>query len=210
MSIFIILLLGFVWYQIIAIFGPTIGLHRYFSHKQFKKVSNTFETISLFLSMLAGVKSPLGWIGAHRMHHKYSDTKNDPHSPTHKGFWNIFFNNWHVDRIPKTYIKDVLKNPRVMFFHKHWKTLHISFAVITLLISLELFLILVLIPYILGHIGYGSFNALGHRDNKPVENMFINILTAGEGWHDKHHRNPKKIYLDKYDISGFIIERYFT
>ena len=93
MSIFIIILLGFVWYQIIAIFGPTIGLHRYFSHKQFKTVSNTFETISLFLSMLAGVKSPLGWIGAHRMHHKYSDTKNDPHSPTYKGFWNVFFNN---------------------------------------------------------------------------------------------------------------------
>ena len=124
--------------------GVSGGYHKLLSHKQFKTVSNTFETISLFLSMLAGVKSPLGWIGAHRMHHKYSDTKNDPHSPTYKGFWNVFFNNWHIDRIPKIYIKDVLKNPRIVFFHRHWKILHISFAVITLLISLELFLILVL------------------------------------------------------------------
>ena len=91
MSIFIMLVLGFLWYQLIAIFGLSIGLHRYFAHRQFK-TTKVFETISLFLSMLAFSRSPLGWIGAHRIHHRYSDTNNDPHSPAHKGFWNVLLN----------------------------------------------------------------------------------------------------------------------
>ena len=89
MNTLIILLLGFIWYQFIAIFGLSIGLHRYFSHKQFQ-VSKLYEIFSLYLAMLAGSRSPLGWAGAHRIHHRYSDTKLDPHSPTYKGFWNVF------------------------------------------------------------------------------------------------------------------------
>ena len=95
MSIIIMLVLGFLWYQLIAIFGLSIGLHRRFAHNQFQ-TSKTFEVISLFLSMLAFSRSPVGWIGAHRIHHKFSDTEKDPHSPTHKGFWNVLLNNWKV------------------------------------------------------------------------------------------------------------------
>ena len=76
MSIIIMLVLGFLWYQLIAIFGLSIGLHRRFAHNQFQ-TSKTFEVISLFLSMLAFSRSPVGWIGAHRIHHKFSDTEKD-------------------------------------------------------------------------------------------------------------------------------------
>ena len=40
----IILFLGFLWYQVIAIFGISIGLHRHFTHRQFD-VSKIYEVI---------------------------------------------------------------------------------------------------------------------------------------------------------------------
>ena len=78
------------------------------------------------------------WIGAHRIHHAYSDTDKDPHSPDRVGFWNIFFNQWDVKNLwsfeHRKYIRDLVKNPRIMFFHKYWKHIHLTVAVIALLI----------------------------------------------------------------------------
>src|SRR6056300_1202 len=206
MEYFVMLILGFIWYQIIAMFGLSIGLHRKFAHKQFE-TPKWFEVIALYLAMLAGSRSPLGWVGAHRIHHRHSDTEEDPHSPAHKGFWNVLINNWRVKQIPRHYVRDLYNNPRIMFFHKHWLKLHIATAIITLLISFKIFFIFVLSPLVLGFISYGIFNAFGHKDNKAVTNYFINFLSAGEGHHNIHHANPKQIKLSDYDISGWIIER---
>ena len=113
-------LLGFLWYQMIAIFGLSIGLHRYFSHKQFK-TSKLFEVIVLLLVTFAGARSPLIWIGAHRIHHDNADTDKDPHSPDRLGFWNIFFNRWDVGNLwsfeNRKHIRDLVKNPRIIFLY---------------------------------------------------------------------------------------------
>jgi fatty-acid desaturase len=206
---FLILLLGFVWYQIIAMFGLSIGIHRKFSHNQFE-TPIWFEVLALYLAVLAGSRSPLGWIGAHRMHHRYSDTEKDPHSPTYKGFWNVLINNWNIKQIPRRYVKDLYKNPRIVFFHNHWFKLHIATAIITLLISVQLFIVFVLSPLILGYMSYGLFNALGHKNNKPVYNWLIGILSAGESHHNIHHENPSQIQLSKYDFAGLIAKKLFA
>jgi len=200
--------LGIIWYQIIAIFGLSIGLHRYFSHKQFE-ASKTFEVISLFLAMLAGSRSPLGWAGAHRLHHRFADTKQDPHSPLHKGFWTVAFNQWKIESIPRQYIKDLFRNRRIMFFHRYWKYIHTLTAILVLLVSVQWFIILIVIPYVLGFFGYGLFNALGHRNGKPVTNRFINLLSAGEGYHNVHHGDPSQVRLHKFDLAGVIAEKFF-
>ena len=207
MELLTVFILGFLWSQVIAIFGIYIGLHRHFAHRQFD-VSKIYEVIILFLITLTGARSPLGWIGAHRIHHANADTENDPHSPDIKGFWNIVFNRWTCKSIPRKYIKDVIKNPRIIFFHKYWKYIHITVAIISLLIGLNFFIAFIVIPYVLGFFGYGYFNAAGHKDYKPRTNFWINILSAGEGFHDVHHNNEKLMRLNKYDISGFIIERF--
>mgnify|MGYP002628340697 CR=1 FL=1 len=203
------ILLGFLWYQVIAIFGLSIGLHRYFSHKQFQ-TSKIYEIIVLLLVTLTGARSPLTWIGTHRMHHAHADTDKDPHSPDHVGFWNVLFNNWKVKKIERPYVRDLYKNPRVMFFHKYWKYIHLSMAVIVSLIGIDYFIAIIVVPYVLGFFGYGFFNAGGHKNYNPRTNLWINLLSAGEGFHDVHHRNPTQTRLNKYDISGFIIERLFN
>jgi len=202
------IILGIIWYQVIAVFGLSIGLHRYLSHKQFH-MSKTFEIFCLFLAMLAGSRSPLGWAGAHRLHHRYADTDKDPHSPLHKGFWTVALNQWKITSIPRQYIKDLFRNPRVMFFHRYWKYIHISTAIVVLSISVKWFFILIVIPYLLGFFGYGIFNALGHKDGKPVTNRFINLLSAGEGYHNVHHGDPSKVRLHRFDVAGIIAEKFF-
>ena len=139
MELITLFILGFLWYQVIAIFGISIGLHRHFAHRQFD-VSKIYEVIILFLITLTGARSPLGWIGAHRTHHANADTENDPHSPDIKGFWNIVFNRWTCKNIPRKYIKDIIKNPRIIFFHKYWKHIHLIIAIISLLIGLKFFI----------------------------------------------------------------------
>ena len=207
MELITLFILGFLWYQVIAIFGISIGLHRHFAHRQFD-VSKIYEVIILFLITLTGARSPLGWIGAHRLHHANADTENDPHSPDIKGFWNIVFNRWTCKNIPRKYIKDVIKNPRIIFFHKYWKHIHLTAVIISLLIGLNFFIAFIVIPYVLGFFGYGFFNAAGHKNYKPRTNFWINILSAGEGFHDVHHNNEKLTRLNKYDISGIVIERF--
>ena len=194
------LILGIIWYQIIAIFGLSIGLHRYFTHKQNFKLSPMWESIVLYLIVLTGAKSPLGWAAAHRAHHDHTDTKLDPHSPKHKGFWYVFFNRWMLKypTIDRKYIKDLLSNKRVMFFHKHHGKIHLTSVIISLLISFKFFVWFIIIPFALSFLFYGLFNTLGHKDGKPVTNHIINLFACGEGYHDIHHDNWKKIRLGKY------------
>ena len=203
------LILGTIWYQIIAIFGLSIGLHRYFTHRQNFKLSPMVENIILYLIVLTGAKSPLGWAAAHRAHHQYSDTEKDPHSPKHKGFWYVLLNRWMFEypNIKRSLVKDLLKNPRVMFFHRHYNKIHLINALISILISFKFFIGFIVMPFVLSYIFYGLFNTLGHKNGRPVTNHIINLFAAGEGYHDTHHENWKKIRLGKYDLSGLIIEK---
>ena len=202
-----IILLGFILYQIIAIFGISIGLHRYYAHRMDFKISKFYEIIILLMVTIAGARSIIGWCAAHRIHHTYADTEKDPHSPDHKGFWNVVFNRWTIPKVERRLVNDLLKNKLVVFQHKYWYEILIIISIISTLISVKFFTIFVVIPFILSNIGYGLFNALGHKDNKPVTNMFIYLLSNGEAYHDKHHNDGGKIRLGKWDLSGLIIEK---
>lgn len=199
------LIIGFVWYQIIAHIGISAGLHRYWAHKAFK-ANAMYEVITLYLSVLAGSRSPIGWIAAHRMHHHHSDTELDPHSPNTKGFWKVFFSLWTIPNIPPKYVKDLYQNPRMVFFHNHWGKIWAVSAIIALAISPYVFLSLIVVPGVLAPMGFGMVNALTHWNNKVRNVPWINILVAGEGYHAGHHGGLNLRY-HKYDHTGFILEK---
>ena len=69
------------WY--ISLFFQTIFLHRYASHQMFT-MSRFWERVFFFLTFLAQGSSflnPRAYAILHRLHHKHSDTEQDPHSP---------------------------------------------------------------------------------------------------------------------------------
>ncbi len=60
--------------------------HRYFSHKSYK-TSRWFQFILAWMAQTSAQKGVLWWGAHHRVHHRTSDTVQDPHSMKHYGFW---------------------------------------------------------------------------------------------------------------------------
>lgn len=197
-------LVMFIWWQIVAGVGISAGLHRYFAHNQYS-VPTWMEYIFLWLATLAGARSPIGWIGAHRMHHHHSDTNLDPHSPKYKGFFHVLLNQWDLDKIERKYVRTCWDKPSLVFFHKHWGKIWIASAVVFYFLGL---LYLIIGSAILGFIGFGWVNAICHSVDGGSRNvMWVNILVGGEGYHDEHHKNGQQIRMGTWDHTGFLIEK---
>lgn len=200
-----ILLYGYIFYYVAALLGISIGYHRYFTHKSFHTNLIT-EYIMLMLGTICGGRSVLTWAAVHRMHHANSDTEEDPHSPMFKGAWNVLASRWRVRSIPKKYIKDLLSNPRIVFFHRYGRYIHLTYAAILLFISIDVFVIFVVVPYVLAWIGFGALNYFAHKDGQPSNVPILNLIAPGEGWHKTHHEKPQATKLHNMDIAGVVIE----
>lgn len=200
-----ILLYGYLFYYVSAMIGHSIGYHRYFSHRTFK-TNNVFETVFLFFGLICGGRSPLMWCAVHRMHHSHSDTENDPHSPLFVGAWKVITSRFRVKYIPRKYLVDLLKNPRVMFFHRYGKYIHIAYAAGVLFFGVEYFIIFVVVPFVLSWVSFGFLNYFAHRNGEPEDVVWLNLLAPGEGWHKTHHSSPRSTSLHKFDIAGKVID----
>lgn len=78
-----IILLFFVLHWYLSLFGQTFFLHRYSAHKMFT-MSKGWEKFWYIFSWVTQGSSYLNaraYAILHRMHHAYSDTEKDPHSP---------------------------------------------------------------------------------------------------------------------------------
>ena len=202
------IILGLIWSQIISHFGASILLHRYYCHKQFK-VPGWFETMGLAMLMVACIRTPIGWIASHRMHHTHSDGPEDPHAPKHVGYLKVLTTTWTIPTIPIKYARDLYKNPKLVFCHNHWLKILISVWAISYIISPYFFISFALVPFIFAKIGFGLLNTVGHS-NGPSNVPWLNLFIAGEGYHKNHHDNFKKIRLHKFDTAGWIAERLFV
>lgn len=202
------LLYGYLFYYVSAMIGHSIGYHRYFSHRTFK-TNKVFETVFLFFGLICGGRSPLMWCAVHRMHHSHSDTENDPHSPVYKNKWKILLSQFTVSYIPRKHLVDLLKNPRIMFFHNYGKYIHFLYAVLMLSISVNVFVMFVLIPFVLSWVSFGMLNYFAHKDGEPANVVWLNFFAPGEGWHKNHHEKPMSTKLHFLDPAGNVIERIF-
>ena len=201
------ILLGIVWSQIISHLGASILLHRHYCHKQFN-VPVWFEVLGLAMLMIACIRTPIGWIASHRMHHTHSDGPNDPHSPHHVGFWKVLSTTWTLPKIPAKYARDLFRNPLLVFCHKYWLKILIAVWVVSFLISPYFFIGFALVPFIFAKVGFGLLNTVGHKDG-PSNVPWLNLFIAGEGYHKNHHDNFRRIRLHKYDTGGWLVERLF-
>lgn len=207
-TIFSLFLLPLNWwitalicYVIFVSFGGNIGLHRYYCHNSFI-TSKFWEKILLVLSHYIGVGSVISWVGQHRHHHIFADTKNDIHSPHTNNVFKVIFGLWNVN-ISKKLIKDVYKQNNLVLFHKWYFKFHTWLIVFWLSIDFVFntyfFLSCYAVPNFLcllsgymlsyathGH-GYRNFNT----NDKSTNSWIAVIFTIGEGWHNNHHHDPK-------------------
>src|ERR1700744_1426672 len=78
-----IILAFFLCHWFFSLFFQTFFLHRYASHKMFK-MNGFWEKVfymCTFLFLGSSFLNPSAYSIMNRMHHAYSDTEKDPHSP---------------------------------------------------------------------------------------------------------------------------------
>jgi stearoyl-CoA desaturase (delta-9 desaturase) len=80
----------FLGHWMLSVFCQTFFLHRYGAHRMFtmSKGWERFFHLVTYASQGSSYLDPRGYAILHRMHHAYSDTPKDPHSPTN--FSNVF------------------------------------------------------------------------------------------------------------------------
>ena len=214
--------LGGIAYVFLETFGGNIGLHRYFGHKSFN-ASKPVDKFLRFFSHYIGVGSVLSWVGQHRKHHEFSDTPNDVHSTEHQGLFTILFGVWDIT-IERKYLKDVIKDKRLVWWNKNYWNFHmiliVLYTLIDLLFGTHLLFALYALPNLMclisGYVlaitthshGYITYDV----PDKSTNSWIANIYTLGEGWHNNHHANPRKIRTGEkwweWDLPAFIIERF--
>lgn len=197
-------------FYLVRMFAITAFFHRYLSHKTFQ-TSRPVQFIFLLIGTMSAQRGPLWWAAHHRYHHRFTDTAQDPHSSTH-GFWyshiGWFLNEQNVST-RKDAIKDWLKFPEIVWLdrfslpvvlitafiiyllgewvavsHPGFGTSGPQLLVWGFVVSTVLLIHATLCINSLAHL-YGSRD-FDTPDNSR-NNLFLSILTLGEGWHNNHH-----------------------
>ncbi len=210
--------LGLVLYAV-RMFFITAAYHRYFAHRSYK-----MGRVMQFLMALGGTtavqKGPLWWAGHHRHHHKFSDQREDVHSPLKGFFWSHM--GWIMCRkyqpAPIDQIKDFAKYPELRWLDRYhyvpptvlgvacflaggWSALVVGFFLSTV---------------VLWHCTY-VINSLTHLFGRrryvttdTSRNSFaLALITFGEGWHNNHHHYQSSanqgFFWWEIDISYYVL-----
>jgi stearoyl-CoA desaturase (delta-9 desaturase) len=191
-------LLGwFVGSYTVRMFGVTAGYHRYFSHRAYR-LGRVAQALMAVLAQTSGQKGVLWWAAHHREHHRHADRPGDVHSPR-RGFW------WaHVgwilapdhDRYDARRVSDFGRFPELRGLDRHhWVPSaafggavwvaggFAAFAWGYLLASVALYHATFAINSVAHLWGSRSFATPDGSRN----NLWLAILTLGEGWHNNHH-----------------------
>src|SRR6185436_15355206 len=183
----------------IRMFAITAGYHRYFSHRAYR-LDRVSQFLMAFLAQTSAQMGVLWWAGHHRVHHRYSDTDGDMHSPVRRSFWWSHIG-WIIAGHSREYddrvIQDFEKFPELRFLNKHHRVPAILFgAAVAAVGGYGAFMWgFVLSTVLLWHCTF-SINSLAHLwGSRPFEtgdgsrnNLLLALITLGEGWHNNHHQ----------------------
>lgn len=218
-------------YGVVAGFGITAGAHRLWAHKSYS-AKTPLRIFLAYLYCMAGQTHFYKWIRDHRTHHRYTETRADPHDAT-RGFFFSHIGWLMVKRDPavkeygsKIDMSDIAADPVIKFFDKYYEVIMLTLC----------FAMPILVPilawdetwFISFHAGliryvwslHATFivNSFAHmwgnrpynRRVKPTENPTVSFFALGEGWHNYHHSFPwdyKAAELGAYGLNpttGFI------
>jgi sn-1 stearoyl-lipid 9-desaturase len=205
------------WYHyLIALFmyfmngclGMIMGYHRLLTHRSFE-CPIWFERFITLCATIGLTGPAIDWVAIHKAHHRFSDTEKDPHSPDHLGVFRVHFLTMFA-KVNIKYAGSLLRDKFLLFQRKYYFVLNLIYATVLFfadpfaLIYAWLFPAAVLI--LLGT----SVLSINHRNSKPHNSIIHGLLTWGDGFHETHHDNPNKKRLHKYDICGYLIEKWFA
>jgi stearoyl-CoA desaturase (Delta-9 desaturase) len=203
------------WY--ISLFFQTFYLHRYAAHKQFT-MSKFWENVFFactYITFGTSFLAPRAYAILHRMHHTYSDTEKDPHSP--HNFLNVFTMMWRTKEIYNAfYYRKIEAEERFVghypefpiwekiadsaFSRLGFAALYVAFYVYFVPSGSEWLYALLPIHFLMAPIHGAIVNWCGHKYgyrnfesvDKSKNTLIVDFLMMGELYQNNHHEN----YMD--------------
>ncbi len=185
-----------VWASSVVNTSHNICWHRWLCHNSF--TPHFFgKWLMLFSTSIQGNYRPLFQISAHRLHHKYPDLPEDPHSPKHRSLFMTWLGQFDVD--PTLIAKQVtlkdLRNKELLFIQKYYYHIFFTFYAIFLSIDVKTALLFLGWTYTYMSVMTALISYYSHYDgvNYGPRNMprLWCTFSAGEGLHLTHHTNPR-------------------
>ncbi len=230
------LLLFFISHWMLSGFAQTFFLHRYGSHRMFtmRKRWERFFYLFTFITQGASYLNPRAYAVLHRMHHAYTDTEQDPHSPAFSK--NVFSMMLHTYKV----YSDILyrKNDTGSEFDQNvpeWEPfdrfvaknrwIPLGFVLVYLIIYLKLATrlwhwLLFPVTVVMGPVHGAIVNWCGHKygyrnydnDDQSTNALTVDFLTLGELYQNNHHNSPGNPNLarkaDEFDIAYPLIRMF--
>jgi stearoyl-CoA desaturase (delta-9 desaturase) len=198
----------------LRMFAITGFYHRYFSHQAFR-AGRAVQFVFAVLGAAAAQRGPLWWASHHRHHHVHADEHEDSHSALRHGFaWSHI--GWFMARenfSPRdALVRSLERYPELRFLDR-WDALVPLVLVSLLWAAGEMFQRFApemgtsgaqmvvwgfcVSTVALYHATF-SINSLAHRfgsrryatRDASRNNLWLALLTFGEGWHNNHHHYP--------------------
>jgi stearoyl-CoA desaturase (delta-9 desaturase) len=206
-----IVLIFFIAHWYLSLFSQSFFDHRYAAHRDFtmNKFWERFFYIFTYITQGASYMSPRAYAIMHRMHHAYTDTENDPHSPRHsKGIIDMML---RTNRIYLGILKGtIVPEPQFTKLVPDWPAFDkfavtyassIFWTVLYVLFYINYapnywWFLLVPIHVLMGPIHGTIINWFAHKygyknfemDNTARNLMPVDIFMIGEGYHNNHHK----------------------
>jgi len=210
-----------VIFYFVRMFAVTGAYHRYFAHRAYK-TSRVFQFLLALLGTSATQKGPLWWAAAHRVHHKYSDTPEDVHSPKQRGFWYSHMGWWLGREHEQTQwkqIKDFAQYPELVFLEKgHVLGVFASMGLAAAIGGFDGFLWGYVVSTCFLLHGTFTINSLAHvfgsrryeTTDTSRNNFWLALITMGEGWHNNHHHHMNSanqgFFWWEIDVTYYILK----
>lgn len=198
------LLWSLVFWVVTGLFGITTGYHRLLAHRSFK-TNRLIKYFHATCGVLAFQQGPVSWVRIHRAHHAFSDSDKDPHAQQYGKFYGHigwpFLSLEGVGQSSHRYSNpsDISGDKYLLFLEKYSLVIGIgSLVVLYLLGGISLLLWAGCLRVVISlHIAF-SVNSIAHRfgyrsfstKDRSTNNLFVALLSFGEGWHNNHHRFP--------------------
>jgi len=197
---------AFVCWWVAASWGIGIGYHRLLTHRGMK-VPKWLEYFFTTCGTLALQSGPLAWVTTHRLHHAFTDTEKDPHSPRNGGaYWSHI--GWifrgtaqnQSEAIKQRYSPDLAKDKYYRFLDTYYFITVVAVAILLFAIDgwtmvvWGIFLRTVMAWHFTWLVNsathlWGSRRFETRDDSR--NNALVAAVTFGEGWHNNHHAFPR-------------------
>ena len=190
----------------------TVGYHRALAHGAVSLHPVLRRMVITWGNWFTGL-DPKAWSVMHRMHHAYSDTDMDPHSPHNVGVHGILTEQLRsYKRVIVALLRD---DPKIRRFtkgldfelnalnrHRLWWLPYALHGGIALTLAASTGMWLLAAAYFVGMMSHplqgGLVNALGHAlggrnfstNDDSRNNNIVAWLVAGEGYQNNHHAHP--------------------